>query len=73
MADTTQFSADELRQIRDVYPSEWVDDGAAIGNSEHCARRAREHLDAGADRVILHGNAPKDLATVKAAFEQLAP
>lgn len=68
MADTTQFTADELREIRDLYPDEWFTEGAAIGDAEHCAKRAQQQLDAGADRVILHGNAPQDLAKIVDAF-----
>lgn len=68
MADTTHFTGDELRQIRDIYPPEWIDEGSAVGSPEHVARRAQQQLDAGADRVILHGNAPQDLAKVLAAF-----
>jgi probable F420-dependent oxidoreductase len=71
MADTTQFSTDELREIRALYPESWLTEGAAIGSAEHCARRAAAQLDAGADRVILHGSPPADLAGVAAAFERL--
>jgi 5,10-methylenetetrahydromethanopterin reductase len=71
MADTARFTTDELRRIRDLYPAAWLEEGAAIGSPEHCARRAAQQLDAGADRVILHGNAPADLEAVVQAFEAL--
>lgn len=64
MADTTQFTTEELREIRDIYPPDWIDEGSAIGSPEQVAQRVRRQLDAGADRVILHGNAPKDLAKI---------
>lgn len=71
MADTTTFTTDELRRLADVYPRHWLADGAAIGDAAHCARRAARQLDAGADRVILHGNAPADLDGVLTAFTNL--
>jgi alkanesulfonate monooxygenase SsuD/methylene tetrahydromethanopterin reductase-like flavin-dependent oxidoreductase (luciferase family) len=68
MADTTGFSTDELRRLAEVYPEAWLRDGAAIGDAKHCAERARRQLDAGAHRVILHGNAPADLDGILAEF-----
>lgn len=57
-----------LRALAEVYPESWLRDGAAIGDAKHCAYRARQQLDAGADRVILHGNAPADLDGVLTEF-----
>jgi probable F420-dependent oxidoreductase len=71
MADTTAFTVDELSQLRDVYPDEWLSDGAAIGSPEACAREAARLLDAGADRVVLHGTAPAEVAGLVDAFERL--
>jgi probable F420-dependent oxidoreductase len=71
MADTTSFTPDELRQLAEVYPEHWLADGAAVGDAAHCARRVAAQLAAGADRVILHGNAPADLDGVLAAFREL--
>jgi probable F420-dependent oxidoreductase len=71
MADTTAFTTDELRRLAEVYPEHWLADGAAIGSASHCAERAARQLDAGADRVILHGNAPADLDGVLKAFTKL--
>jgi 5,10-methylenetetrahydromethanopterin reductase len=68
MADTAVFTTEELRELRSVYPEEWLRDGAATGSAETCAARAAAMLDAGADRVILHGSAPAELAGVVEAF-----
>jgi probable F420-dependent oxidoreductase len=68
MADTASFSTEELRRLAEVYPEHWLRDGAAIGGAAHCAERAARQLDAGANRVILHGNAPADLVGVLSAF-----
>jgi probable F420-dependent oxidoreductase len=70
MADTTAFTTDELRALRDVYPEEWLRDGAAIGTPAACAAEAARLLDAGADRVVLHGTAPAEVAALVAAFER---
>jgi probable F420-dependent oxidoreductase len=71
MADTTVFSTEELRQIRDIYPERWLRDGAATGSGEQCARQAQRLLDAGADRVVLHGSAPAEVGPLLAAFRAL--
>jgi len=68
MADTTGFSTDELRRLAEIYPPSWLEDGAAVGDAKHCAERARRQLQAGAHRVILHGNAPADLDGILAEF-----
>lgn len=70
MADTTSFTPDELRALRDVYPEAWLRDGAATGTPEACAAQAAALLDAGADRVVLHGSAPAEVAAMVAAFER---
>jgi 5,10-methylenetetrahydromethanopterin reductase len=74
MADVTKFTLDELRRLRDVYPEQWLRDGAATGSPEDCARTVQQQLDAGADRVVLHGTAPAEVTTLVHAFEgALAP
>lgn len=73
LADTADFGADELRRLRDeVYPEEWLREGAATGSAHECAVRAQRQLDAGANRVVLHGSSPAELAGVVSAFEALA-
>lgn len=64
MADVTKFTVDELRQLRDVYPEQWLREGAATGTPEECARTVQAQLDAGADRVVLHGSAPAEVASL---------
>ncbi|WP_354699103.1 hypothetical protein DSM112329_04810 [Paraconexibacter sp. AEG42_29] len=68
MADVTAFTTDELLQIRDIYPDEWLRDGAAIGSAAECAAMAQRLLDAGADRVVLHGSAPAQVQSLVQAF-----
>jgi probable F420-dependent oxidoreductase len=72
MADTTTFTIDELRLLAEIYPESWLQDGAAVGDAAHCAQRIHQQLDAGADRVILHGNAPADLDDLLREFQESA-
>jgi probable F420-dependent oxidoreductase len=51
-----------LREMRDAYPEEWVADGNAVGDRDTCARATLARFEAGADGVLLHGSAPRDLA-----------
>ncbi|MCW3040676.1 MAG: Luciferase-like monooxygenase [Solirubrobacterales bacterium] len=69
MADVTAFTTDELRRLRDVYPEQWLREGAATGSAEDCARMVQQQLDAGADRVVLHGTAPAEVTSLVHAFE----
>lgn len=68
MADVTSFTTDELLEIRDVYPEAWLRDGAATGSASDGAAKARAMLDAGADRVVLHGTAPAEVRGLVEAF-----
>lgn len=68
LADTTAFTTDELRELRDVYPDAWLAEGAATGSPEDCAAMVQRQLDAGADRVVLHGSAPAEVASLVGAF-----
>ena len=36
-------------------------EGAAVGTAAHCADQLMSYLDAGADEILLHGAAPKDM------------
>ncbi|HVU71861.1 MAG TPA: TIGR03857 family LLM class F420-dependent oxidoreductase [Mycobacteriales bacterium] len=48
----------QLIEVSRVIPEAWFEQGAAFGSGAHCARRIREHLDAGASDLILHGSTP---------------
>lgn len=60
-------TADELEHIATLVPGEWLAP-AATGTADQCAKRVRRELDLGADRVILHGVTPSELAPVVAAY-----
>ncbi len=61
-ADTGQ-----LEHIATLLPDEWLS-AAATGSPARCAARVREELGHGADRVILHGATPDELAPVLAEY-----
>ena len=61
-ADTAQ-----LEHIATLIPDEWLAP-AATGSPEACADAVRGQLTLGADRVILHGASPTDLAPIVAAY-----
>jgi len=72
-ADASEFSDDELRQLRDVYPPEWIATGNAIGSAAECARRIVDQFDAGAAGVILHASAPGEMRTLLDAYAAVRP
>jgi alkanesulfonate monooxygenase SsuD/methylene tetrahydromethanopterin reductase-like flavin-dependent oxidoreductase (luciferase family) len=73
IADATQFTTDELRELRDLYPEEWLSSSNAMGSAEHCAQRVRDQFDAGAAGVVLHASSPRELAPLLSAYEPLRP
>ena len=60
-------SVEELEQIAEVIPSEWLAP-SATGTPEQCAQAVQHQLDLGCDGVIMHGATPAELAPVVAAY-----
>jgi probable F420-dependent oxidoreductase len=60
------FTLEQLVEAGSVLPPAWVEDGAAVGSESQCADRIETYRAAGADEVMLHGNAPDQLATLVA-------
>jgi 5,10-methylenetetrahydromethanopterin reductase len=69
----TSRDLDALRQMYETYPEQWIHQGNAVGDREHCAKLTRERFDAGADGVLLHGSAPADLAPLLEAWPDHRP
>jgi probable F420-dependent oxidoreductase len=72
-ADATEFTDDELRALRDVYPPEWIAAGNAVGSTAHCARRIVDQFAAGAAGVVLHASAPGEMRTLLDAYAAVRP
>jgi len=70
-ADATEFTDDELRQLRDVYPPEWLSSSNAMGSAEHCAKRIGDQFRAGAAGVILHASAPAEMHELLKAYARV--
>jgi probable F420-dependent oxidoreductase len=58
---------DQLQHIETILPAEWMQ-VAATGSPQQCVTRIRQEFDYGADRVILHGASPDELAPIVAAY-----
>ena len=71
--EATSRDLDALRRMYDAYPEEWIHDGNAVGDRDHCARAALERFEAGADGVLLHGSSPADLAPLLEAWPRYRP
>jgi alkanesulfonate monooxygenase SsuD/methylene tetrahydromethanopterin reductase-like flavin-dependent oxidoreductase (luciferase family) len=69
----TSRDLDALREMYATYPEEWIHQGNAVGDREHCAKLVRARFDAGADGVLLHGSAPDDLAPLLEAWPAHRP
>lgn len=60
-------TTDQLEHVATLLPDEWLAP-AATGSPDQCAAAVRHQLDLGADGVILHGAAPKDLEPIVQAY-----
>ena len=63
------LSRKELIDISRSMPAEWIESASAAGTAAECAARLHEYLDAGADRILLHGTTPEHLGGMVDAFQ----
>ena len=40
-------------------PTQWLNDGAAVGSVSHCIARLGHYLEAGANQILIHGATPE--------------
>ena len=73
LADAMEFSLDELRQLRDVYPEAWLRESNAVGSPAQCAQRILDQFAAGAAGVILHASAPAEMTALLDAYAAVRP
>ena len=57
----TTRAADDLRQLAEMYPLEWITDGNAVGSADVCVKAVDDRFDAGADGILFHGTHPHNL------------
>jgi hypothetical protein len=63
-------TAEQIEHIATLIPAEWLEP-AATGSPRNCAERIRAEIGYGADRVILHGATPDELAPVLGEYRSL--
>jgi 5,10-methylenetetrahydromethanopterin reductase len=51
-----------------LFPTAWLEETAAVGSATECARRLHDYLDAGADKIVIHGVTPDALEPTVKAF-----
>ncbi|MEO8605599.1 MAG: TIGR03857 family LLM class F420-dependent oxidoreductase [bacterium] len=73
LADAIEFTDDELREIRAIYPEHWLRDGNAVGSPAACAQRILDQFAAGAAGVILHASAPREMGALLDAYAAVRP
>lgn len=64
---------EQLREVRRLYPEQWIQGGCAVGNADECAKTALERFDAGADGVLFHGSSPENLTSLLRAWPRYRP
>lgn len=62
-----EATAAQVEHIAELIPDEWLEP-AASGTPEECVARVEREFELGADRVILHGATPDELAPVVDAY-----
>ena len=65
-------TVDELHQLADLIPDEWLA-AAATGTPDACAATVADQFRLGAHSVILHGATPEELAPVVEAYRAVRP
>jgi len=65
-------TADQIEQIAGLIPDEWLEP-SATGSPEQCVARIRREFELGADRVILHGATPDELAPILDTYRATDP
>lgn len=63
------YTRQELVDVGELLPPQWIDEGAAVGTAAQCAEQLMAYLDAGADEILLHGAAPKDMGPLTAELK----
>jgi alkanesulfonate monooxygenase SsuD/methylene tetrahydromethanopterin reductase-like flavin-dependent oxidoreductase (luciferase family) len=64
------FTRQELVEVSRILPRQWLEDGAVVGTPARCAEALMRFLNAGADEIVLHGCAPKDIVPVATQLKQ---
>jgi len=62
-------SPEQIEYLAEILPDDWLRH-AATGSPQQCVARIDEEFSLGADRVILHGSTPEELAPVVAAYRE---
>jgi alkanesulfonate monooxygenase SsuD/methylene tetrahydromethanopterin reductase-like flavin-dependent oxidoreductase (luciferase family) len=60
-------TGEQIEHIAGLLPDEWLEP-AATGTPEQCVARVEREFSLGADRVILHGATPDELAPIVDAY-----
>jgi probable F420-dependent oxidoreductase len=63
------FTRQQLVEVSRDLPRFWLTDTTAMGTSAQCARQLMDYLDAGADEILLHGTAPKDMEALAGSLK----
>ncbi len=64
------FTRMQLVEVSRTLPKFWYEQGAAVGSAAECAATLCEFLDAGADEIVLHGSAPKQMGPLAAELRK---
>jgi probable F420-dependent oxidoreductase len=74
-----EYGSGEIQETRrlmaeavSLLPLEWLVTGAAVGSVARCVGRLRDYLDAGVDRILLHGTTPEQQGPLIAAMRGIS-
>jgi probable F420-dependent oxidoreductase len=63
-------SVKRLTEAAKLMPTEWLTEGAAVGNVQHIVKRYDEYRAAGADEILIHGSTPDMLGPIVDAYRE---
>lgn len=62
------LAKEQLIELAQEIPNEWLVEGNALGTSKQCAGRLMDYIASGADAILLHGSAPSEMVLMVAAL-----
>jgi len=65
------FTRYETEEVNAMFPSHWMDESAALGSADYCAKRINDQFDAGAHGVLFHGSVAGQVGGLLDAYRKV--
>ena len=69
----TSRNLDDIRRMRDFWPTEWIESSTATGSVERCIQSVLDRFEAGVDGIAFHATTPANLESFLSAWKKARP